>query len=78
MAIIMGHDLKIWDWLARAGVIESKDKGEYCRCIIDINVDETVMVYLTKYGEPLMFEVEPPNLSGARVIKVSDTKGGPT
>lgn len=56
MAKIIGRDKRIADWLEKIGI----DPKTARRVVIDISVDSPVYLYIERYGDSTMFEVEPP------------------
>ena len=56
MAKITGRDKRVADWLEKIGI----DPKITRRVVIDIPSDGIVWVYIERYGDSQIFEVEPP------------------
>jgi hypothetical protein len=53
------------DWLKQAGIELPMLTG----VIIDIPLEGAVTIYLTGYADEKMFQVQPPDLSGAQIVR---------
>jgi hypothetical protein len=67
MATIVDPGADIADWLKRAGI----KVPCLSHVIIDIPVDGAVRVYIDSYGEERLFQVKPPDLSSAEIIRAA-------
>ena len=56
MAKITGRDKRVANWLEKIGI----DPKTARRVVVDISADSAVYIYIERYGDSKMFEVEPP------------------
>jgi len=56
MSKITGRDKRVADWLEKIGI----DPKMTRRVVIDIPCDGAVWVYIERFGDSQMFEIEPP------------------
>jgi hypothetical protein len=65
MSMATGNDKQIHEWLKRAKIYT--DGQAVRRVVIDIAVEEPVRVYVEQYGTDALLDVQPPDMSGAKV-----------
>lgn len=67
---IVDPGVDVVDWLERAGI----KVPNLCHVIIDIPLDNVVRVYCDSYADERLFQVKPPDLRGAQIIRADEKK----